>query len=140
MKKNFVFCFVLLKNCLTFASAKPIGLWCNGNTADSGPAFPGSSPGSPTRWMSWCMNIGSFVFFCVFLRDGMLCQFLSSRNGRWGADVVWEIIMVGSTRCCPPLLWIVVPIIPRLRRLRRVRLHLSPSTLIRGVWSFLSRY
>ena len=27
---------------------KTIGLWCNGNTADSGPAFPGSSPGSPT--------------------------------------------------------------------------------------------
>ena len=26
-----------------------IGLWCNGNTADSGPAFPGSSPGSPTK-------------------------------------------------------------------------------------------
>ena len=30
------------------AIAKVIGLWCNGNTADSGPAFPGSSPGSPT--------------------------------------------------------------------------------------------
>ena len=28
---------------------KTIGLWCNGNTADSGPAFPGSSPGSPTE-------------------------------------------------------------------------------------------
>ncbi len=28
---------------------KTIGLWCNGNTADSGPAFPGSSPGSPTK-------------------------------------------------------------------------------------------
>ena len=26
-----------------------LGLWCNGNTADSGPAFPGSSPGSPTE-------------------------------------------------------------------------------------------
>ena len=26
-----------------------IGLWCNGNTADSGPAFPGSNPGSPTK-------------------------------------------------------------------------------------------
>ena len=26
------------------------GVWCNGNTADSGPAFPGSSPGTPTRW------------------------------------------------------------------------------------------
>ena len=27
---------------------KGIGVWCNGNTADSGPAFPGSSPGTPT--------------------------------------------------------------------------------------------
>ena len=26
-----------------------IGLWCNGNTTDSGPVFPGSSPGSPTE-------------------------------------------------------------------------------------------
>ena len=25
------------------------GVWCNGNTADSGPAFPGSSPGTPTN-------------------------------------------------------------------------------------------
>ena len=34
----------------TFAPEKliPIGVWCNGNTADSGPAFPGSSPGTPT--------------------------------------------------------------------------------------------
>ena len=28
---------------------KDIGIWCNGNTADSGPAFPGSSPGIPTK-------------------------------------------------------------------------------------------
>ena len=28
---------------------KMIGVWCNGNTADSGPAFPGSSPGTPTK-------------------------------------------------------------------------------------------
>ena len=26
-----------------------LGIWCNGNTADSGPAFPGSSPGIPTK-------------------------------------------------------------------------------------------
>lgn len=26
-----------------------IGIWCNGNTADSGPAFPGSNPGIPTQ-------------------------------------------------------------------------------------------
>ena len=24
------------------------GLWCNGNTTDSGPVIPGSNPGSPT--------------------------------------------------------------------------------------------
>ena len=29
--------------------SKCTGLWCNGNTADSGPAFPGSSPGSPAK-------------------------------------------------------------------------------------------
>ena len=26
-----------------------IGLWCNGNTTDSGPVFLGSNPGSPTE-------------------------------------------------------------------------------------------
>ena len=25
-----------------------IGIWCNGNTTDSGPVFPGSNPGIPT--------------------------------------------------------------------------------------------
>lgn len=27
-----------------------IGLWCNGNTTDSGPVIPGSNPGSPTQY------------------------------------------------------------------------------------------
>ena len=27
---------------------KTIGVWCNGNTTDSGPVFPGSNPGIPT--------------------------------------------------------------------------------------------
>ena len=26
-----------------------IGIWCNGNTTDSGPVIPGSNPGSPTK-------------------------------------------------------------------------------------------
>ena len=26
-----------------------IGLWCNGNTTDSGPVILGSNPGSPTK-------------------------------------------------------------------------------------------
>ncbi len=25
------------------------GVWCNGNTTDSGPVIPGSSPGTPTE-------------------------------------------------------------------------------------------
>ena len=45
------------KKSSTFAPAKQnkrvlkqkhFGVWCNGTTADSGPAFPGSSPGTPT--------------------------------------------------------------------------------------------
>ena len=28
--------------------AKNNGIWCNGNTTDSGPVIPGSSPGIPT--------------------------------------------------------------------------------------------
>ena len=28
---------------------KDIGIWCNGNTTDSGPVFPGSNPGIPTK-------------------------------------------------------------------------------------------
>ncbi len=31
-----------------FYNEQNFGVWCNGNTADSGPAFPGSSPGTPT--------------------------------------------------------------------------------------------
>ena len=41
---------------------KTIGLWCNGNTADSGPAFPGSSPGSPTaRRADTCVSARLFL-------------------------------------------------------------------------------
>ena len=41
---------------------KTIGLWCNGNTADSGPAFPGSSPGSPTQKEKEESNLFFFLF------------------------------------------------------------------------------
>ena len=41
-----------------------IGIWCNGNTADSGPAFPGSSPGIPTRTLN---EKSSSVFLCPTL-------------------------------------------------------------------------
>ena len=49
-------------------SLQNIGLWCNGNTADSGPAFPGSSPGSPTRERA--TNVALFSFIPLLLQLG----------------------------------------------------------------------
>ena len=33
-----------------------IGLWCNGNTTDSGPVFLGSNPSSPTSLISGSLH------------------------------------------------------------------------------------
>ena len=65
-------------------SMKQIGLWCNGNTADSGPAFPGSSPGSPTVSVR-VVPLGATRFFVPLPK--LLCGVvarkvnLSARNG-----------------------------------------------------------
>ena len=42
-----------------FSSKKHFGVWCNGNTADSGPAFPGSSPGTPTKKIAKSLKIST---------------------------------------------------------------------------------
>ena len=34
---------------MTLQQQKNIGIWCNGNTTDSGPVIPGSNPGIPTN-------------------------------------------------------------------------------------------
>ena len=39
-----------------------IGVWCNGNTADSGPAFSGSSPDTPTQKSSTSRNVCAALF------------------------------------------------------------------------------
>ena len=41
------------------------GVWCNGNTADSGPAFPGSSPGTPTKQEGVSMMAHLFLLLFV---------------------------------------------------------------------------
>jgi hypothetical protein len=65
--------FVRSKKVLTFApanrkqnpcNAKDIVLWCNGNTSDSGPEIPGSSPGRTTKEM---LSAGKSVFSICFL-------------------------------------------------------------------------
>ena len=42
-----------------------IGLWCNGNTTDSGPVIPGSNPGSPTEKRT--LQLMERLFYCPFL-------------------------------------------------------------------------
>ena len=50
-----------------------IGIWCNGNTTDSGPVIPGSSPGIPThtvRHLSVMKDVFLFIgilFYGVFI-------------------------------------------------------------------------
>ena len=45
-----------------------IGLWCNGNTTDSGPVIPGSNPGSPTNHQLFTdKNPLKMQFWRVFL-------------------------------------------------------------------------
>ena len=41
------------------------GVWCNGNTADSGPAFSGSSPDTPTIFF-YLAQSNFYQFGCVF--------------------------------------------------------------------------
>ena len=45
--KKIAISFAVKEKRLTFALA--IGLWCNGNTTDSGPVIHGSSPCNPTK-------------------------------------------------------------------------------------------
>ena len=46
-----------------------IGLWCNGNTTDSGPVIPGSNPGSPTiTHQQKPTKIASFSGFFIAFR------------------------------------------------------------------------
>ena len=60
------------------------GVWCNGNTADSGPAFPGSSPGTPTRELPSHV-LGNYCFKAplMFGRKGKSTDLLAYiREGR----------------------------------------------------------
>ena len=73
--KFFAKIFAKPKNKFYFCTRKrKIGLWCNGNTTDSGPVIPGSNPGSPTR-----RRLFQVVFFFVL---GYQDSFSLSRLGR----------------------------------------------------------
>jgi hypothetical protein len=44
-----------------------IGIWCNGNTTDSGPVFPGSSPGIPTKRSLNGLAVQRSFFICFLV-------------------------------------------------------------------------
>lgn len=55
------------KKISTFATAiqrwmQYFGIWCNGNTTDSGPVIPGSNPGIPTTTKTACRSSASCFF------------------------------------------------------------------------------
>ncbi len=73
--------------CTTFAPSRTnIELWCNGNTTDSGPVIPGSSPGSSTKVLvkeaENSLRSYDFKEFCafVFSRDYLRNKHLSARE------------------------------------------------------------
>ena len=54
----------------TFAPAKvkiSIGVWCNGNTTDSGPVILGSSPSTPTEEIAKSLNYQALSDFSISL-------------------------------------------------------------------------
>ena len=71
----------------SLATDKHIGVWCNGNTADSGPAFSGSSPDTPTltkevlissRDLFFYLHVSLYIYSCLmiflFMLDDILIQ------------------------------------------------------------------
>lgn len=42
-------CYLCTRKRISNPEANNIGIWCNGNTTDSGPVIPGSNPGIPTN-------------------------------------------------------------------------------------------
>ena len=62
--ENAVILHTYSREALLFTSK--FGVWCNGNTADSGPAFPGSNPGTPTQWECCKLRWFAALIFLLF--------------------------------------------------------------------------
>ena len=74
-------------------SQSAIGLWCNGNTTDSGPVILGSNPGSPTqaKCNDLCKRRGFFICKTASLNPFRAGCF--ANNGRSGATATRCILL-----------------------------------------------
>ena len=59
-----------------------IGIWCNGNTTDSGPVIPGSSPGIPTReHLSFRKMLFSYIYLLGIGENFVFYSVLQKKRG-----------------------------------------------------------
>ena len=59
-----------------------IGIWCNGNTTDSGPVIPGSSPGIPTReHLSFRKMLFSYIYLLGIGENFAFYYLLQKKRG-----------------------------------------------------------
>ncbi len=61
---------------------RKIGIWCNGNTTDSGPVIPGSSPGIPTReHLSFRKMLFSYIYLLGIGENFVFYSVLQKKRG-----------------------------------------------------------
>ena len=79
-----------------------IGIWCNGNTTDSGPVIPGSSPGIPTReHLSFRKMLFSYIYLSVIGGEHffLLCFLKREKGVSWIYDTPSYWISIKSITC-----------------------------------------
>ena len=78
-----------------------IGIWCNGNTTDSGPVIPGSSPGIPTReHLSFRKMLFRIFTFWGLGRTSLSTMFFKRKEGvSWNYDTPSYLISIKSFIC-----------------------------------------
>lgn len=71
-----------------------IGIWCNGNTTDSGPVIPGSSPGIPTKRCS--QRVAFFYVTTVRCLVGRVCGRIILALKIFSGHICKVILVAGS--------------------------------------------
>ena len=90
LKKNVYLCSAIQK-----WRSKHIGIWCNGNTTDSGPVILGSSPSIPTQFR---MYRGDTSGFFMPWKSVRACPYGWDRSGGGMVAVRWRTVVLTPDR------------------------------------------